>query len=169
MLLVIPQTGCIADITVGGKIGGCDSLKIDCICKNGSLLDGIACCLEKNCDASGKQEAVDYAKKICGAAGVKDIPTEVVCKKGAESTSSSSSGGKDEAKTTGKEAAKNTDAAQSPAATDSAKGSAGSKTSDGGSAQKTGDSGSKDEGGAASGLAASAGMLGAILAAVVAL
>jgi cobalamin biosynthesis Mg chelatase CobN len=98
------QQPCVNDITSGGSIGGCKALDIKCVCENGSLLDNLACCLEKNCDEAGKEAAVKYAAQICGSAGVKDIPTEVVCKSEASKTGESSSkteSKSDESKTAG--------------------------------------------------------------------
>ncbi|KAK0392662.1 hypothetical protein NLU13_2157 [Sarocladium strictum] len=85
---------CVGALTSGDSIGGCKALDVKCICEKGSLLDNLACCLEKSCDDAGKEAAVKYALQICGSAGVTNIPTAVVCKAGASSTAADSSASK---------------------------------------------------------------------------
>ncbi|KAF4461917.1 cell wall [Fusarium albosuccineum] len=70
---------CINKYTTGDGIAGCGQFDFKCICGNQDFLDGIACCLEDECDASGRAAAVKYAGQICSSAGV-DVPDEVVCK-----------------------------------------------------------------------------------------
>ncbi|KAF4981499.1 hypothetical protein FDECE_17686 [Fusarium decemcellulare] len=70
---------CVNKYTTGDGIAGCGQFQFKCICSNQDFLDGIACCLEDECDASGRAAAVKYAGQICSSAGV-DVPDEVVCK-----------------------------------------------------------------------------------------
>ncbi|KAH7163134.1 hypothetical protein B0J13DRAFT_615730 [Dactylonectria estremocensis] len=79
---------CITKYTTGDEIGGCASLDVACICSNDNFLDGIACCLDANCDADGKAAAVEFAQKICAAVDV-TVPNEVVCKSTSTSASAS--------------------------------------------------------------------------------
>jgi hypothetical protein len=125
-LIFLPgQVPCVDAITSGGRIGGCKPLDIACICENGSLLDSIACCLEEKCDAAGKEAAVKYASQICGSDGVKDIPTEVVCKTTASETGTKTSEAVNSASTAAEQSADSTTgtgtgtaAAQSTSATE---------------------------------------------------
>ncbi|KAK7424927.1 hypothetical protein QQX98_000203 [Neonectria punicea] len=83
-------TSCITQYTTGDGIAGCGQLDIKCICSNSDFLDGIACCLDDACDDSGKAAAVKYAQQICSSSGV-TVPDEVVCKDSASSKSASAS------------------------------------------------------------------------------
>ncbi|KAM0305547.1 hypothetical protein HYE67_008527 [Fusarium culmorum] len=81
---------CVDQYTTGGGVAGCGQLDIKCICSNKNFLSGIACCLEKECDAQGKETAVKYAKQICATAGVTDLPDDVTCDKSAASSGTAS-------------------------------------------------------------------------------
>jgi len=61
-----------------GGIGNCGS-DPECICKNETFLDSIACCLVDVCEQADQKKAVAVAASLCKAFGVNDLPTEVVC------------------------------------------------------------------------------------------
>ncbi|KAJ4314980.1 hypothetical protein N0V84_008606 [Fusarium piperis] len=110
---------CVNRYTTGSGIAGCGQFDFRCICSNESFLDGIACCLEGECDDAGKQAAVDYAQQICSTSGV-DVPNEVVCRN-STSTSASASGSNTAASRTAAATGTSTETSGSdPAATTSA-------------------------------------------------
>ncbi|KAK4198366.1 hypothetical protein QBC40DRAFT_283877 [Triangularia verruculosa] len=61
-----------------GGIGNCGS-DPECICKNSTFLDSIACCLVDVCSPADQKTAVSVAATLCKAFGVNDLPTAVVC------------------------------------------------------------------------------------------
>ncbi|KAK4176636.1 hypothetical protein QBC36DRAFT_328780 [Triangularia setosa] len=61
-----------------GGIGNCGS-DPECICKNSTFLDSIACCLVDVCNDADQKKAVSVAATLCKAFGVNDLPTTVVC------------------------------------------------------------------------------------------
>jgi len=69
---------CLEDYTSGNQIADCGQFDIECICSNSDFIDGIACCLDENCDQEGKDSAVKFAQQICGTQGV-DVPDQVTC------------------------------------------------------------------------------------------
>lgn len=73
-----PQKPCLEDYTSGSEIADCGQFDIECICSNDQFLDGIACCLDEECDEDGKSAAVKFAQQICGTQGV-EVPDEVTC------------------------------------------------------------------------------------------
>ncbi|KAM5355915.1 hypothetical protein ACJ41O_002561 [Fusarium nematophilum] len=152
--LVVAQAGklpscaqsCVDKYTTGDGIAGCGQLEVKCICSNENFLDGIACCLEDQCDQEGIAAAIKYAGQICSSAGV-DVPDEVVCKdKGSGSSTSADS--------TGTSTGTNTE------------GSASTPTESSGSAETTEGAASNDN---AASRGSAAGLLGAAMAMLVAL
>ncbi|KAK0666477.1 hypothetical protein QBC41DRAFT_149791 [Cercophora samala] len=61
-----------------GGIGNCGS-DPECICKNSTFLDSIACCLVDVCNDADQKTAVSVAATLCKAFGVNDLPTAVTC------------------------------------------------------------------------------------------
>ncbi|KAK4655352.1 hypothetical protein QC762_301640 [Podospora pseudocomata] len=61
-----------------GGIGNCGS-DPECICKNSTFLDSIACCLVDVCNEADQKTAVSVAATLCKAFGVNDLPTAVTC------------------------------------------------------------------------------------------
>jgi cobalamin biosynthesis Mg chelatase CobN len=82
---------CVNEYTNGNKIAECGQLDIKCICSNQEFLDGIACCLEDACDQEGRDQAVAFARQICSTEDV-EVPEDVVCKRSSSSASEESSG-----------------------------------------------------------------------------
>ncbi|CAH0049532.1 unnamed protein product [Clonostachys solani] len=149
---------CLVQYTTGTQIANCAQLDIKCICSNTEFLDGIACCLDKDCDAAGKSAAVTFAKQICSTADV-TIPDEVVCKSGSSTTSGSASA-------SGSSSA----SASSGSGSASASAASNSATTTTQSTSTTTQSASQQSGtGAASGLTPFSGSIGAALALLFAL
>ncbi|EEU48556.1 uncharacterized protein NECHADRAFT_98798 [Fusarium vanettenii 77-13-4] len=147
---------CVDKYTTGKGIAGCGQFDFKCICSNESFLDGIACCLEGECDDKGKQAAVDYAKKICSTSGV-DVPDEVVCKDSAKESANTSASAA---------SASGSNTAASDTASGTASGTAAATTETGTSTETSG-SGAAETSSADSGNGASrgtaAGLLGAVM------
>ncbi|KAI8691007.1 hypothetical protein LRP88_08284 [Fusarium phalaenopsidis] len=143
---------CVDKYTTGKGIAGCGQFDFKCICSNESFLDGIACCLEDECDEKGKEAAVDYAKKICSTSGV-EVPDEVVCKDSAKESANTS-------------ASAASASGSNTAASDTASGTAAATTETGTSTETSG-SGAAETSSADSGNGASrgtaAGVLGAVM------
>ncbi|CAG9971569.1 unnamed protein product [Clonostachys byssicola] len=148
---------CLVQYTTGTQIANCAQLDIKCICSNTEFLDGIACCLDKDCDASGKAAAVTFAKQICSTADV-TIPDQVVCKSGSSTTSGSAS------------ASSSGSASASASGSASTSGASNTATTTTQSTSTTTNSASQQSGtGAASGLTPFSGSIGAALALLFAL
>ncbi|CAI6053249.1 unnamed protein product [Clonostachys chloroleuca] len=148
---------CLVQYTTGTQIANCAQLDIKCICSNTEFLDGIACCLDKDCDAAGKSAAVTFAKQICSTASV-TIPDQVVCKSGSSTTSGSAS------------ASSSGSASASASGSASTSGASNTATTTTQSTSTTTNSASQQSGtGAASGLTPFSGSIGAALALLFAL
>uniref|UniRef100_A0A8H7N9X0 CFEM domain-containing protein n=1 Tax=Bionectria ochroleuca TaxID=29856 RepID=A0A8H7N9X0_BIOOC len=148
---------CLVQYTTGTQIANCAQLDIKCICSNTEFLDGIACCLDKDCDAAGKSAAVTFAKQICSTADV-TIPDQVVCKSGSSTTSGSAS------------ASSSGSASASASGSASTSGASNTATTTTQSTSTTTNSASQQSGtGAASGLTPFSGSIGAALALLFAL
>ncbi|KAI5361415.1 Putative extracellular membrane protein, CFEM [Septoria linicola] len=57
-----------------GQYGGCAEGDVGCICRNKSYLEGLTGCVSENCKGVNCQDVVDFAKDVCGAVGVTDLP-----------------------------------------------------------------------------------------------
>ncbi|RSL49246.1 hypothetical protein CEP54_012525 [Fusarium duplospermum] len=145
---------CVDKYTTGKGIAGCGQFDFKCICSNESFLDGIACCLEDECDDKGKEATVDYAKKICSTSGV-EVPDEVVCKDSAKESANTSAS-----------AASASASASNTAASDASSGTAAATTETGTSTETSGsgaaETSSTDSGNGAS-RGTAAGVLGAVM------
>jgi hypothetical protein len=134
---------CIGKYVTGGGIAGCGQLDIKCICSNEEFIQGISCCLEDACDTAGKDAAVSYAAKICSGEGV-TVPSEVTCSSKDQQSSAAPQSGS---------AATPTES--NPTGTPTGNGDAGA--------------GETESPGAAAGLGAASGAMGAIVAMLMAL
>ncbi|KAI5466011.1 hypothetical protein BGZ63DRAFT_375080 [Mariannaea sp. PMI_226] len=170
-------TSCISKYTTGDGIAGCGQLDIKCICSNKDFLSGIACCLKDKCDASGQEAAVKYAKQICSSAGV-TVPDQVTCNQdtSSESASASASGSqsaatksasKSESASATESSSKDTATAKAAtsAATTTAASSADEATSTGSSSAPS----STSSGAAVAGMDSATGLMGAVMAVLLAL
>ncbi|KAK2812420.1 hypothetical protein FQN50_001421 [Emmonsiellopsis sp. PD_5] len=60
-------------------------LDVKCICTADSFIDAITCCVADSCSAEEQERLIDgketiqFAKGICGTAGITDIPDSAVC------------------------------------------------------------------------------------------
>ncbi|VUC27101.1 unnamed protein product [Clonostachys rosea] len=155
---------CLVQYTTGTQIANCAQLDIKCICSNTQFLDGIACCLDKDCDAAGKSAAVTFAKQICSTADV-TIPDEVVCKSSSSTASGGSSSSSSSASASG-----SSSASASASGSSSASAASNTATTTTQSTSTTTNSASQQSGtGAASGLTPFSGSIGAALALLFAL
>lgn len=86
----LPQCAkdCVTKFTSGDNIGGCPQINAQCICAQQSFISGIACCLSSVCDEADQQAAVDYAVKFCSSFGV-TVPSAVSCTSSATATAAS--------------------------------------------------------------------------------
>ncbi|KAK7422626.1 hypothetical protein QQZ08_009432 [Neonectria magnoliae] len=157
-------TSCITQYTTGDGIAGCGQLDIKCICSNSDFLDGIACCLDDACDDSGKAAAVRYAQQICSSSGV-TVPDKVVCKDSASSKSASASASAIASSKSASESAAASGASSSVSAATTTVEAAGSGTS---SATETVATATVSTD-AAAGLSSVGGLLGAVMAMLLAL
>ncbi|KAH6957652.1 hypothetical protein BKA56DRAFT_502641 [Ilyonectria sp. MPI-CAGE-AT-0026] len=157
-------TSCITKYTTGDNIAGCGQLDIKCICSNADFLDGIACCLDAACDATGKSAAVEYAQQMCSTAGV-TVPDEVVCKDSASSKSESAS---KSASTSATESAASETASRAAASDSTASTNAETTGTETASATESVATATASTD-AATGLSSAGGLLGAIMAMLVAL
>jgi len=78
---------CVNEATTGTSIAGCAPLDIGCVCKNKDFLNNVACCLAAKCSKAEQATAVKYAQQICSSKGV-TVPDSVVCNKAEESSAS---------------------------------------------------------------------------------
>ncbi|KAK2806877.1 hypothetical protein FQN51_005677 [Onygenales sp. PD_10] len=54
-------------------------LDVKCICTADSFIDAITCCVAGDCSAEDQEKTIQFAKGICGTAGITDIPDSAVC------------------------------------------------------------------------------------------
>ncbi|KAG9737321.1 hypothetical protein KCU59_g9506, partial [Aureobasidium melanogenum] len=59
--------------------GGCNSIDVECICKNREFLDNLGCCMSKACDKADQDAAIGFANNFCSAYKVTDLPTAATC------------------------------------------------------------------------------------------
>jgi hypothetical protein len=62
---------CISQYTSGGNpIGNCTGPDVACICRNSTFINQVSCCVDGSCDSSDRDNAINYARGVCSAAGV---------------------------------------------------------------------------------------------------
>jgi hypothetical protein len=86
-----------ASTCVTSSFGGCNSIDVECICRNKEFLDNLGCCMSKACskkDQDGMHmedrivaglaltsaAAIGFANNFCQAYKVSDLPTAATCK-----------------------------------------------------------------------------------------
>ncbi|KAI4730096.1 hypothetical protein E4T49_02037 [Aureobasidium sp. EXF-10728] len=78
-----------ASTCVTSSFGGCNSIDVECICKNKDFLDNLGCCMSKACDKADQdvshttdanKAAIGFANNFCSAYKVSDLPTAATCK-----------------------------------------------------------------------------------------
>lgn len=72
---------CISQYTSGGNpIGNCTGLDVACICRNSTFINQVSCCVGDSCDdSSDRDNAINYARGICSAAGVSISDDDARC------------------------------------------------------------------------------------------
>ncbi|KAG9557360.1 hypothetical protein KCU71_g10055, partial [Aureobasidium melanogenum] len=68
-----------ASTCVTSSFGGCNSIDVECICKNKEFLDNLGCCMSKACDKADQDAAIGFANNFCSAYKVTDLPTAATC------------------------------------------------------------------------------------------
>ncbi|CAD0084402.1 unnamed protein product [Aureobasidium vineae] len=69
-----------ASTCVTSSFGGCNSIDVECICKNKDFLENLGCCMSKACDKADQDAAIGFANNFCSAYKVSDLPTAATCK-----------------------------------------------------------------------------------------
>ncbi|KAH0285092.1 hypothetical protein M436DRAFT_57542 [Aureobasidium namibiae CBS 147.97] len=70
-----------ASTCVTSSFGGCNSIDVECICKNKDFLDNLGCCMSKACSKKDQDAAaIGFANNFCQAYKVSDLPTAATCK-----------------------------------------------------------------------------------------
>ncbi|KAJ5736713.1 uncharacterized protein N7483_001838 [Penicillium malachiteum] len=59
---------------------------VACICKSGTFIADVACCIVGVCTEEEQEETLKVADEICSAGGVTGLPTTVACTTGASAT-----------------------------------------------------------------------------------
>ncbi|KAJ5894377.1 hypothetical protein N7495_006068 [Penicillium taxi] len=54
-------------------------MDVACICKSGSFLSSIACCIAEKCSEDDQDTTLSAANSICAGGGVTDLPESVIC------------------------------------------------------------------------------------------
>ncbi|KAI4828098.1 hypothetical protein E4T44_09855 [Aureobasidium sp. EXF-8845] len=68
-----------ASTCVTSSFGGCNSIDVECICKNKEFLDNLGCCMSKACSKKDQDAAIGFANNFCQAYKVSDLPTAATC------------------------------------------------------------------------------------------
>ncbi|THY14246.1 hypothetical protein D6D02_04379 [Aureobasidium pullulans] len=69
-----------ASTCVTSSFGGCNSIDVECICKNSAFLDNLGCCMSKACNKADQDAAIGFANNFCSAYKVSNLPTAATCK-----------------------------------------------------------------------------------------
>ncbi|OAA48732.1 CFEM domain protein [Metarhizium rileyi] len=79
---------CVSSYISGTNIAGCKPADIACVCKNQEFINGISCCLQKDCSKEEVDSTISFANQLCTASGV-ETPKQLVCSAGSASASGS--------------------------------------------------------------------------------
>ncbi|KAJ5611562.1 hypothetical protein N7528_008667 [Penicillium herquei] len=92
--LVSAATAQLSDLPTCAKSCATDAIPascgvdVACICKSGTFIADVACCIVGVCTETEQEETLKVADEICSAGGVTDLPTAVACTTGASATGS---------------------------------------------------------------------------------